>query len=380
MSQAADPHANPPLPAGLSYLQQSQVTPPMTTWAVKILNDGAVPFFALKGPRLFGGKLPIVARVEWHPPDAPIGPNAWHRGVSLLADARTTNAEGIDVSHYQGPNVDWEKRADLGNPFSFVKATEGVGIADDTFATNWAKMKAAGILRGAYHFFRPGLDAAQQAAFFWSRLKNDPGELPPVIDVEAMDGITGIDVVEHLWTMVQALAKSCGRRPFIYTAAGFWNALPANVTRAQVCGATDLWVAHWTNAALPLVPNGWTAWRFWQYAGDVAAEGVPGFADLNRHNGSITDLLAYAGNQPPVVTPPAPVNIDLTTTRGLQMALTYLAKALHAPELDPLGVDGIYGPHTNAAVLAFQARSKATDVGALTRGALQAALDKARSA
>ncbi|WP_445305221.1 MULTISPECIES: GH25 family lysozyme [unclassified Microcoleus] len=39
---------------------------------------------------------------------------------------------------------------------SFVKSTEGATLVSQTFARNWAAVKAAGIQRGAYyHFFRP---------------------------------------------------------------------------------------------------------------------------------------------------------------------------------------------------------------------------------
>ncbi len=71
---------NPPIPAGYQLMQQSQVTPEMTTWAVSILNDSVTyPMFAT-ATKTFGS-LVVLARVEWLPPD--FQNSAVHRGVTL---------------------------------------------------------------------------------------------------------------------------------------------------------------------------------------------------------------------------------------------------------------------------------------------------------
>jgi hypothetical protein len=79
-----DPANNPPTPAGYVLMQQSDVTPDMTTWAVDILNDPATyPMFSTT-TKAFGA-LTVLARVEWHPPDFQ---NAVvHRGVTLYEPA-----------------------------------------------------------------------------------------------------------------------------------------------------------------------------------------------------------------------------------------------------------------------------------------------------
>ena len=47
----------------------------------------------------------------------------------------------------------------------------------------WTGAKAAGLLRGAYHFFRCNVDAKKQADYFIDFVKaaKDDGELPPVL-------------------------------------------------------------------------------------------------------------------------------------------------------------------------------------------------------
>src|SRR5690348_14694718 len=78
------------------------------------------------------------------------------RAVGSLDEAATVcpagaTVTGIDVSHYQG-TVDWAKVAGSGRKFGIVKATEGTGYIDSSFAANWSAMKKAGVLRSAYHF------------------------------------------------------------------------------------------------------------------------------------------------------------------------------------------------------------------------------------
>ena len=398
---AANDHSNPPTP-GLRILQQREVTPTATNWAVRCLQDPAMPLFGQRGPRLLGGKLPIVAVKQWHPPDPPVGPNAWHYGVTLFEDQRDLPCEGIDLSHYQGISTDWEKEADSGRLFMITKSSEGAAVSDDAFAANWANAKRAGLLRGAYHFFRPQQDPAAQASLLLSRLAGDPGELPPSIDVEVLSG-TGMRLgaperigapppgtfggaspaaaLDALWAMIQVIIAKDGRRPLLYTAPGFWAAMPANETRAKVCAACDLWVATWGPS--PIIPAGWTSWRIWQYAGDVAAPGVNGFADLDRFAGGPAALLAYAAGQPapsPEPRPAPPPPIDLGSVRGQQLSLTYLATRLKAPELDPGGVDGVFGPKTSAATIAFCKREAVADFGPKVQAAMRAELDKLRGA
>ena len=59
---------------------------------------------------------------------------------------------GTDVSKYQ-TSVDWHDAKAAGISFAFIKATEGGDRVDDNFAEHWRSAKAAGVPRGAYHFY-----------------------------------------------------------------------------------------------------------------------------------------------------------------------------------------------------------------------------------
>jgi lysozyme len=69
---------------------------------------------------------------------------------------------GIDVSHWQG-DVDWFAVARGNVKFAFAKASEGNVTVDPTFKQNWSGIQVADLIRGAYHFARPGRDAETQA-------------------------------------------------------------------------------------------------------------------------------------------------------------------------------------------------------------------------
>ena len=276
---------NPPIPSGYQPMKQLAVTPAMTAWAVKILRDPQkCPMFS-SVMQAFNG-LSVLARVEWHSPD--FQNRSVHRGVTLYVATPTNpeaaRAEGVDVSGYQ-PAVAWEKVGASGIAFALIKATEATTLVDHAFVRHWTEAKRANVLRGAYHFFRPKLDAVAQANFFLDQLK-DPGELPPALDVEVTDGVAPAHLVAGISAWLDVVTARLGR-PLIYTSPSFWNALPG---AADLACKADLWVAHW-GAPVPASVDGWQKWTFWQFTNRV-----PGIADMdeNRFNGSLGDLRAYS--------------------------------------------------------------------------------------
>ncbi|HKO51990.1 MAG TPA: GH25 family lysozyme [Polyangiaceae bacterium] len=279
---------NPPIPPGYNLMKQLAVTPSMAAWAMKILRDPKkFPIFATT-LQAFNG-VTVLARVEWHSPD--FQNHAVHRGVTLYASAQpgpnVALADGVDLSGYQ-PVVDFGKTAASGVAFAFIKATEGTTLVDRVFARHWAQARQAKLLRGAYHFFRPKQDAVAQAKFFLAQL-SDPGELPPVLDVEVINGVAPAQIVDGVDAWIDVVAGALGR-PIIYTSPSFWNALP---TTADLAGKADLWVAHW-GARTPAGVNGWQRWTFWQFTNKASVAGIAGDVDMDQFNGSLAALRTYS--------------------------------------------------------------------------------------
>lgn len=226
--------------------------------------------------------------------------------TSMIADM----PRGIDVSKYQG-EVDWKQVADAGIRFAFARAVEDkppADTADHTFADNFEGMKAAGILRGAYHFFRPRRDAAEQARLFVSIVGQlQPGDLPPVIDFEH-DGrskelnlppVSPEVIVEGMARWIDIVEAALNRRVIIYTSAEYWILGAGNSERFR---DHPLWIAHW-KADRPMLPSAFDSFIIHQYDVELTVPGVPRSGPLvyvptDRFNGSINELRALADLPP----------------------------------------------------------------------------------
>jgi lysozyme len=199
----------------------------------------------------------------------------------------TNQLSGIDVSHYQG-NVNWAAVKSAGVAFAVAKATEGTGTVDQYFSSNWEKIKAAGIIRGAYHFFHASQDASRQAQNFLNVVTIGQGDLPAVLDIEISDNMSGSAIITGIQTWLDTVEKATGRTPIIYTNPSFWNSyMNGAVSRYP------LWVANYTTASSPRMPTGWNSWLFWQYSQTGRLSGVPGNVDMDRFNGGADDLAAF---------------------------------------------------------------------------------------
>jgi len=211
---------------------------------------------------------------------------------------------GIDVSHHQG-TVDWKAVAGAGISFAYAKATEGTNFFDSQFAPNWKGMQNAGIIRGAYHFFRPAAAPKAQAGQFVSTVESiEVGDLPPVLDLEEARTSTGQDEwqafpieqrIPLALEWLEEVEEKLGRRPLIYTRSGFVKSYFGNA--GQLANYL-LWIAHYTPAPEPNVPTGWANWAFWQYSDSGQVSGIVGRVDLDRFNGSVAELTAFAGTVP----------------------------------------------------------------------------------
>jgi lysozyme len=198
--------------------------------------------------------------------------------------------QGVDVSVYQG-TVDWSQVAASGRGFAIARISDGTGTMDPTFAANWAGIKAAGMVRGVYQYFRAGDDPIAQADIIVNGVGSiGPGDLPPMADVETLDGQSGDALVANLATWVGVIHSRLGVTPIVYAAPGFWDPLPAT---AQFATET-LDVANW-EVCCPDTPAPWTSWSFWQYADDGSVAGIGDAVDLEVYNGTLDDLEHFTG-------------------------------------------------------------------------------------
>jgi lysozyme len=201
---------------------------------------------------------------------------------------------GIDVSHFQSI-VDWAEVAASGIRFCFIKATEGPANVDPRFAQNWRGAGAAGLLRGAYHFFHPSFPTATQASSFIRTVARlEAGDLPPVLDLEVPAAWATIAQSARAPLAIQWLEtveSRLGATPIVYLSPAFATEILRN---APALARFPVWFAHYTDAGSPSVAKPWGTWNFWQYTREGKTPGVNLPVDLNRFNGSLDDLKALA--------------------------------------------------------------------------------------
>lgn len=191
---------------------------------------------------------------------------------------------GIDVSHYQA-RVDWGVVASEDIHFAFVKATEGETHLDSLFCYNWEAMQQEGIVRGAYHFFRPKISPLAQADNFTRSVEIKYGDLPPVLDVETLDGVSKESLINGVRTWLYYAEIRYGVKPIIYTNIKFYNKILAGHFNDY-----PMWIARY-GVREPTLANG-RDWIFWQYGNRGKIKGVAGNVDFNVFNGSPKDLEA----------------------------------------------------------------------------------------
>ena len=192
---------------------------------------------------------------------------------------------GIDVSHYQG-DINWKmleqtRQGKFPVQFIFMKATEGGDFSDDKFVANFDSAKAHGFIRGAYHFYNPKTDANKQADFFIRSVKLEPGDLPPVLDIEKK----GKDVKklqQDLKIWLRKIESHYGVKPIIYASYRF----KTKYLNDSIFDTYPYWIAHYYVDSVRYQGE----WKFWQHTDVGTLPGIDEKVDLNVFNGTSADL------------------------------------------------------------------------------------------
>jgi lysozyme len=265
---------------------------------MRALTTGAGCAFALvagcvveDGPRTSGAEHPVITSQSF----AGARRNA-ERLAGAIACWSGPTVRGMDVASYDTID-DWTSARTSGIEFVFVRVSDGTQYPDPEFATHWARAKGAGMLRGAYQYFRPAEDPIAQADLLLAQIGTpDPDDLPPVLDLEVSGGLAPDAVISAVRTWLTRVGTAIGRPPIVYAGLYSWPELTggADVT------TSPLWVAQYTSAPCPDVPRPWTDWQFWQTTATGSAPGVanPGTLDLDVFAGTREDLIAFASAAP----------------------------------------------------------------------------------
>lgn len=260
------------------------------------------------------------------------GVASYEAGVRVCAKGETTR--GIDVSHWDG-TIDWGKVAADNVAFTFIKATQGTTFVDPEFATNWAGARDAGVIRGAYHFFEPAVDAVAQADFFVQTAGvPEAGDFPLTIDLEKTDGATDAAIAAGALAFLQRLETLTGRVPIIYTSARVFDTelgTPAGFSKYP------LWDANYTTLCPNISQPTWETWTFWQDTDKAMIDGIGVGCDQNHFNGTMAELVAFV-NQAPVAPPDLMQPVDSGAPDLAPLLDMATVPDLAAPPIGPHGV------------------------------------------
>jgi len=216
----------------------------------------------------------------------------------------TERATGIDVSHYK-KLIDWVEVKKSGVQFAVIKATESDNFVDPRFDYNWSRTRRLGMIRGAYHFFRPLVDPARQASNFLKIAGRTlhQTDLPPVLDIESYPDfvarewkqISPDERLRRLQIWMQIVESATGRTPIIYTNYYSWRDYLGNTEKFA---RHPLWIAAYKVDSPKIPANNWggNGWTFWQTSEKGIVPGIRGEApcvDMDVYRGTFEDLKSW---------------------------------------------------------------------------------------
>lgn len=186
---------------------------------------------------------------------------------------------GIDISAHNGM-MNFEAIARDGIEFVFIKATEGTDFTDSNFRLNYDKARAAGLLVGAYHFFRFDTDGVDQAINLMKAIGDRELDLGIAVDVETHGNASGVPVDSakmRLRDMTEYLNLRGFRVLFYSNTDGYYNLLMPEME------GMPLWICSFYKDPIA------AEWTFWQYDHHGRVKGIRGDVDLNAFSGNRDD-------------------------------------------------------------------------------------------
>jgi GH25 family lysozyme M1 (1,4-beta-N-acetylmuramidase) len=279
--------------------------------------DLAKDFGVTDAPPDLGAGSPAAPAPGMPTPTAPAGVTGGTPVAGVVPPPDGSLVLGLDTASVgENRDPDWGRAASgAGIRFGIIRSNWGT-YPDPTFGRDWPKMKAAGMVRGAYLFLRfhhPKYGAAPDPAAQAKTLCQKVGpleqsDLPPSLDVEFPGGLAAtrssaevcLEGVRKAW---KVLKEFYGAAPLVYTSGRVWHEDLQDLAAPDL-RESPLWLARYPyrkgpavlNPTIfaggknsPPVPKPWgdaDNWWIHQYQGDAVR--LPGFpsgnVDLNRFN------------------------------------------------------------------------------------------------
>lgn len=214
-------------------------------------------------------------------------------GLSAMPKSQNTDStiSGIDISHFQGDEIDYLNKKGSQLDFVICKATEGLTYTDPDFASNWKLIQQQGFVRGAYHFYHCGDDPVKQANYFLSTVGTiSKTDFPLIVDFEENSIDQGCDkstIQKNLLQFLSILEQKTGRKPILYTDINIGN----SQINEPAFSNYSLWIADYNAGTSPAVPTVWKtkSWSIWQKTQSYSLDSYTN--DFDVFNGNYSDFV-----------------------------------------------------------------------------------------
>ena len=187
-----------------------------------------------------------------------------------------SNLKGIDLSKWNGKNVDFEKVRANGIQFVMLKAGSGSEIRqkDPCFDMNYEKAKKAGLKVGAYWYSYATCinDGEKEASVFYEVVKGKKFEMPLYYDIEEKGILNrGEAYVSAVSKKFCSYLEGKGYFAGIYASKNAMKFFSDDVRKKYT-----IWVAQWGARCTYDGQKG-----MWQYSNNGSVRGVNGRVDMD---------------------------------------------------------------------------------------------------
>lgn len=198
----------------------------------------------------------------------------------------------IDVSKWQGNNIDWDKVKAAGIEGVMLRAGYGryASQKDPTFERNYTEAKRVGLAVGAYwySYATTATQAAQEASVFLDVLAGKQFELPVAYDIEYEPGILALTTAQRtqLVKTFLSMVEQAGYYGILYASTDFI----ANKLNYRELTRYDVWAAQYGSKCTCPMPYG-----MWQYTSTGKVDGISGNVDLDTGYKDYPTIIKGAG-------------------------------------------------------------------------------------
>lgn len=200
----------------------------------------------------------------------------------MAGDGNGIYAHGVDLSNWQGHEVDFDRIREQG--YSFVILRAGFATTeDDTFEENYTRAKAAGLDVGVYLYSYADTmeEVLRESAALKTWLSGKVLEYPVYYDMEDPNTHALMNA-EALTALALAFLDDMAADGWLVGLYSCKSWLDGKLETQKICARYECWMAQYlAGGTYELYKRYDGMYGMWQYSSSGSVEGVSGHTDLN---------------------------------------------------------------------------------------------------